>query len=81
MIVALARKLVIALWRFVITGETLEGVKQAYRLADNELAARANLDSDLLRSELRDLKFGGVDLDLIGFEPDRLDDVVRLGLA
>ena len=26
MIVALARKLVIALWRFVNTGETLEGV-------------------------------------------------------
>ena len=26
MIVALARKLVIALWRFVTTGETLEGV-------------------------------------------------------
>jgi transposase len=26
MIVALARKLIIALWRFVTTGETLEGV-------------------------------------------------------
>jgi transposase len=26
MIVALARKLLIALWRLVITGETLEGV-------------------------------------------------------
>ena len=26
MIVALARKLIIALWRFVITGEPLEGV-------------------------------------------------------
>ncbi len=26
MIVALARKLLIALWRFVTTGETLEGV-------------------------------------------------------
>src|SRR5438445_13075327 len=29
MIVALARKLMIALWRFVTTGETLEGVQQA----------------------------------------------------
>jgi transposase len=28
MIVALARKLMIALWRFVTTGETLEGVIQ-----------------------------------------------------
>jgi DNA modification methylase len=53
-----------------------EEEKQAYRLADNELAARANWDSDLLRSELRDLKFGGFDLDLIGFEPDRLDEIL-----
>jgi DNA modification methylase len=50
--------------------------KQAYRLADNEVAARANWDSDLLGSELRDLKFGGFDLDLIGFEPDRLDEIL-----
>jgi hypothetical protein len=50
--------------------------KQAYRLADNELAARASWDSDLLRGELRDLKFGGFDLDLIGFEPDRLEDIL-----
>jgi DNA modification methylase len=53
-----------------------EEEKQAYRLADNELAARANWDSDLLGSELRDLKFGGFDLDLIGFEPDRLDEIL-----
>ena len=26
---------------------------------------------------LRDLKFGGFDLDLIGFEPDRLDEILR----
>ena len=29
-------------------------------------------EPDLLRNELRDLKFNGFDLDLIGFEPDRL---------
>ena len=40
--------------------------KQAYRLADNELAARASWDPDLLRNELRDLKFSGFDLELIG---------------
>ena len=49
-----------------------EEEKQAYRLADNELAARSSWDADLLRSELRDLKFNGFDLELIGFEPDRL---------
>jgi hypothetical protein len=52
------------------------GEKQAYRLADNELAARASWDPDLLCSEPRDLKFNGFDLDLIGFEPDRLEDIL-----
>ena len=33
---------------------------------DNELAARGSWDPDLLHSELRDLKFSGFDLDLIG---------------
>ena len=53
-----------------------EAEKQAYRIADNELAARASWDPDLLRNELRDLKFSGFDLDLIGFEPDRLEDIL-----
>jgi ParB-like chromosome segregation protein Spo0J len=53
-----------------------EDEKQAYRLADNELAARGSWDPDLLRSELRDLKFGGFDLDLIGFEPHRLEEIL-----
>ena len=53
-----------------------EEEKQAYRLADNELAARGSWDPDLLRSELRDLKFSGFDLDLIGFEPDRLEEIL-----
>jgi DNA modification methylase len=53
-----------------------EAEKQAYRLADNELAARASWDPDLLFNELRDLKSSGFDLDLIGFEPDRLEDIL-----
>jgi DNA modification methylase len=54
-----------------------EEEKQAYRLADNELAARGSWDLDLLRNELGDLKFSGFNLDLIGFEPDRLDEILR----
>lgn len=50
--------------------------KQAYRLADNELAARSSWDPDLLRSELGDLKFSGFGLDLIGFEPHRLEEIL-----
>src|SRR6201998_1854625 len=53
-----------------------EEEKQAFRLADNELAARGSWDPDLLRSELRDLKFSACDLDLIGFEPDRLEEIL-----
>ena len=53
-----------------------EEEKQAYRLADNELAARGSWDPDLLRSELQDLKFSGFDLDLIGFEPHRLEEIL-----
>jgi hypothetical protein len=50
--------------------------KQAYRLADNELAARASWDPDLLRDELSDLLSSDFDLDLIGFEPNRLEEIL-----
>jgi DNA modification methylase len=53
-----------------------EEEKQAYRLADNELAARGSWDPDLLRGELQDLKLSGFNLDLIGFEPHRLEEIL-----
>ena len=53
-----------------------EEEKQAYRLADNQLAARSRWDPDLLRNELLDLKFRDFDLELIGFEPHRLEDIL-----
>jgi ParB-like chromosome segregation protein Spo0J len=53
-----------------------EEEKRAYRLADNQLAARGNWDPEQLRSELRDLDFGGFDLGLIGFEPDQLQTIL-----
>ena len=40
--------------------------KRAYRLADNQLAARASWDLDLLRNEIQDLGFADFDLGLIG---------------
>src|SRR5271155_263851 len=49
-----------------------EDEKRAYRLADNQLAARASWDPEQLSEELRDLKFGDFDISLIGFEPDQL---------
>src|SRR5437868_2792379 len=50
--------------------------KRAYRLADNQLAARASWDFERLCNELQDLDFAGFDIDLIGFEPDRLEEIL-----
>ena len=53
-----------------------EEEKRAYRLADNQLATRASWDFELLSNELRDLKFGGFDLGLTGFEPGQLKSIM-----
>ena len=53
-----------------------EEQKRAYRLADNQLAARASWDFELLCNELRELDFAGFDLSLIGFEPDQLETIL-----
>jgi DNA modification methylase len=49
-----------------------EDDKRAYRLADNQLAARATWEKDVLYEELRALEGGGFDLSLLGFEPPDL---------
>ena len=74
--VAAAAKLKLAALPVIIARGWSEDEKQAYRLADNELAARASWDTDLLRDELGLLQFSGFDLDLIGFEPDRLQEIL-----
>jgi DNA modification methylase len=53
-----------------------EEEKRAYRLADNQLAARASWDFEQLRNEFQALGSADFDLGLIGFEPDRLDDIL-----
>ena len=53
-----------------------EEEKRAYRVADNQLAARASWDFERLGSELADLKSSGFGLDLIGFEPDQLEAIL-----
>jgi DNA modification methylase len=59
-----------------------EEEKNAYRIADNQLAARASWDPDLLRSELQELDFADFDLGLIGFEADALETIlVGLGTS
>jgi DNA modification methylase len=53
-----------------------EEEKRGYRLADNQLAARASWDFEQLRNELQELGFAGFDVGLIGFEPDQLETVL-----
>ncbi len=53
-----------------------EEEKRAYRVADNQLAARASWDSGLLADELQELQFADFDLGLIGFDPDQLETIL-----
>ena len=53
-----------------------EDEKRAYRVADDQLAARASWDPERLRDELQALKFADFDLGLIGFEPDQLETIL-----
>src|SRR5436309_10787173 len=47
---------------------------RAYRLLDNRSHEETSWDPDLLGFELMDLRSMGVDLDLIGFDSDELDE-------
>jgi DNA modification methylase len=57
-----------------------EEEKCAYRVADNQLAARATWDFELLHNELEGLGATGFDLNLIGFDPDELQKIL-IGLG
>lgn len=50
--------------------------KRAYVLADNQLALNSNWNPDTLSSELRTLVELDFDLDLLGFEPEQLADMI-----
>lgn len=52
-----------------------ESQKNAYRILDNQLAARAGWDETLLSAELAALRFDAFDLGLLGFD---LDELTRL---
>ena len=53
-----------------------EEEKRAYRLADNQLAARASWDPEQLRNELRELESAGFDVETGGFDPDQLETIL-----
>lgn len=53
-----------------------EAQRKALVLADNQLAANAGWDFDLLRGELQDLAAAGFNLDIVGFDPAMLKELM-----
>lgn len=70
--IAAARLLGIADAPVMVARGWSEDQKRAYVLADNQLAMNAAWDSGLLAQELKALAASAFDMDLIGFAPDEL---------
>ena len=68
-----ARKLGIDRVPCVVESHLTEAQKRAYILADNRLALDAGWNEELLAVELKELKDGNFDLDVVGFSPDEID--------
>jgi DNA modification methylase len=73
-----AQKLKLSSIPVVVARGWSEEEKRAYRLADNQLAARGSWNPDLLRAELQALDFAEFDLGLTGFEPDQLEAILAI---
>ena len=54
-----------------------ESQKKAYVIADNQLAMNAGWDTSMLTLELGDLKEAGFSLDILGFDPKELDNLLE----
>jgi ParB-like chromosome segregation protein Spo0J len=52
--------------------------KQALTIADNKLALNAGWDEDMLKSELIDLHESGYNMEVLGFTPEELTDLMGL---
>jgi ParB family transcriptional regulator, chromosome partitioning protein len=71
-----ARRLEMAEIPCIILDGLTEAQKKAYLIADNKLALNAGWDDDLLRGELLDLKGLEFNLDLLGFNPEEMADLM-----
>lgn len=58
-------------------GHLTEAKKKAYILADNKIALNSGWDNELLNIELEELKDEDIDLNLIGFSDDELDEISK----
>ena len=71
-----ARKLGLAEVPVVVLDHLSETQRRAYILADNKLALNAGWDERTLAAELRALEVDGVDIALVGFSDDELEDLL-----
>jgi DNA modification methylase len=71
-----ARKLGLAEVPVVVLDHLSETQRRAYILADNKLALNAGWDERALAAELRALDVDGVDLALVGFSDDEVEDLL-----
>lgn len=67
-----AQKLKLTTLPVIVARGWSDDEKRAYCIADNQLAARAEWDFELLQKELKGLTTGGFDLGLLGFDPTEL---------
>jgi len=71
-----ARKLGLAVVPVVVLDHLSETQRRAYIIADNKLAQNAGWDDETLAAELGDLEAEGVDLTLVGFSDDELEELL-----
>jgi ParB-like chromosome segregation protein Spo0J len=71
-----ARKLNLATVPVIVLDLLSETQKRAYIIADNKLALNAGWDDELLALELVELKHADYDLNVLGFNPKELDDLL-----
>src|SRR6202521_6143903 len=71
-----ARKLGLNEVPVIVLDHLSESQKRAYIIADNQLAINAGWDDDLLRIELAALQEEDFDLNLVGFDPHELDELL-----
>lgn len=74
-----ARKLGLEQVPCIRLGYLTEAQKRAYIIADNKIALNAGWDDEMLKLEMAELRQGGFDLDLLGFDDDEM--MALLGIA
>ena len=74
-----ARKLGLGECPVVVLDHLSETQRRAYIIADNKLAQNAGWDDATLAAELGDLEAEGVDLSLVGFSDEELEELLAKG--